>query len=370
MTAKGPWVVALSLATLAAGCAVGPDVQGSGLRRAIWVTRWDWRSADDIRAAIDRCADLGGTAVFFQVRGNGTVAYGSRIEVWSEAFRFADPGFDPLRVAIEAGRARGIAVHAWLNVTPGWRGKDEPNDPRQLYRARPDWFLKDRDGRREPIERAGYLGLNPCLPEVRVYLVTLCEEIAAVPGLAGLHLDYIRFTSGDHDGIDAFPNDAVTRGHYRSAGGRDDGAEAYRTWKVGCVTELVRAIRARVKATAPGLQLSAAVLSDPARALASGQAWPAWAREGLVDALVPMAYTDDDEAFVRQLATLRAQAGSCPLVVGVGLYKHADATQMERQMQAVARARVAGVALFSLGELSKPERADMVSAVRAAWARR
>lgn len=371
MAGKGPWVVSFCVAACltvwGAGCASTPGVETVGLQKTIWVTRWDWRSADDVRAVVERCADFGCTAVFFQVRGNGTVAYPSRVEVWSESFGFADPGFDPLATAIAAGRARGVAVHAWVNVTPGWRGKDEPRDPRQLHRARPGWFLADRSGQRESLARGGYLGLNPCLPEVRDYLVTLCAEVAATPGLAGLHLDYVRFTSGDFDGIDEFPNDRATRKAFEAARGRDAGDEAFRRFKVDCVTELVRAIVTQARARAPGLTLSAAVLSDPARALASGQAWPEWARAGLVDALVPMAYTDDDAEFDRQLATLRAQAGRCSLVVGVGIYKHADAAQTVRQMQAVQRAGAAGVALFGYGELAKSERAETAEAVRARW---
>lgn len=179
----------------------------------------------------------------------------------------------------------------------------------------------------------------------------------------------MRFTSGDFEGIDEFPNDRATRKAFEGARGREVGEAALRRFKVDCVTDLVRAIGTKVRVRAPGLTLSAAVLSDPERALASGQAWPEWARAGLVDALVPMAYTDDDAEFGQQLATLRAQAGRCSLIVGLGIYKHADAAQTVRQMQAARRAGAAGVALFGYGELAKPERAETAEAVRARWHR-
>ena len=80
-----------------AGCATIPG-EVSGLDRSIWVTRWDYRTREDIRDIMANCAEAGFTAVMFQVRGNGTVFYRSELEPWSEAFDFRHPGFDPLAV--------------------------------------------------------------------------------------------------------------------------------------------------------------------------------------------------------------------------------------------------------------------------------
>jgi uncharacterized lipoprotein YddW (UPF0748 family) len=329
----------------------------------VWITRWDWRTEADIRSAIARCAELGFTAVFFQVRGNGTVLFRSDHELWSDAFGHEDPGFDPLEVAAEASVVAGVQLHAWLNLLPGWSGEREPNDQRQLYHARAEWFLRDASGQREELRRDGYLGLNPCLPEVRDYLCALCVEAARVPGVAGVHLDYVRLTSGDQlGGIERFPADEVTRTRFRIDKGLDASAHpvAFRQWKIDCVTKLVAQIQASLRAAGTPTLLSAAVLADPARARASGQDWTTWTKRGLVDALVPMAYSDDDGVFKQLIQTSAAAAGRCALIAGVGLYKHSDPLQTVRQMEIARRAGASGVALFSYGEMVKPTRAEYV----------
>jgi len=343
----------------AAGCASPPLPAPAGLSRAVWVTRFDWRSEADIESAISRAAELGFGAVFFQVRGNGTVLYRSEHEVWSDAFGFKDPGFDPLAVAVRAALVSGVQLHAWLNLMPGWSGDRPPDDVDQLYHAHAGWFLRDASGEREPLAKQRYAGLNPCLPEVRAYLADLCAEVARVEGLAGLHLDYVRLTSGDEPGgIDRFPDDALTRTRFAIDKGLEASTSpaAYRAWKVACVTDLVEQVRARVRGEP--LLLSAAVLADPGRALASAQDWPDWARRGLVDVVVPMAYATDDGTFKRLVRLDRAAAGTCALVVGVGLFKHDDPLQTVRQMELAQQLGARGVALFSFGELVKPERAE------------
>lgn len=356
---------ALSLG--AGACATVPRAAPAGLERAVWITRWDWRTAADIQTAIARSAEYGFRSVFFQVRGNGTVLFRSPTEVWSDAFDHEDPGFDPLEVAAEAAVKAGVQLHAWLNMMPGWSGDKEPRDVRQLYHARAGWFLRDASGQREPLGREGYQGLNPCLPEVRAYLATLCVEAAGVIGVAGVHLDYVRLTSGDQlGGIERFPADELTRTRFAIDKGLDATAHpvAFRDWKVECVTKLVQEVRAALRAQGTPTLLSAAVLADPERALASGQDWRTWAHRGLVDALVPMAYSGDDGAFKRLVQVGCASAGRCALIAGVGLYQHSDPLQTVRQMGIARQAGASGVALFSYGEMVKPEREDFMRELR------
>ena len=45
--------------------------------RAIWVTRWDYRTEADVRDVVSRCADAGFDTILFQVRGEATAFYNS-----------------------------------------------------------------------------------------------------------------------------------------------------------------------------------------------------------------------------------------------------------------------------------------------------
>ncbi|MCA9254761.1 MAG: family 10 glycosylhydrolase, partial [Phycisphaerales bacterium] len=117
------------------GCSTGARVHQP--MRAIWVTRWDYRQAEDIPRIMDNCANAGFNTVLFQVRGNGTAFYDSPYEPWAEEFDFKNPGYDPLRDACREAHDRGLELHAWVNVMPAWRGPAEPAAKDQLYHAHP-----------------------------------------------------------------------------------------------------------------------------------------------------------------------------------------------------------------------------------------
>ena len=51
--------------------------------RALWVTRFDYTTPEDVRRIINNVAEAGFTDVFFQIRGNGTTFYKSEIEPWA-----------------------------------------------------------------------------------------------------------------------------------------------------------------------------------------------------------------------------------------------------------------------------------------------
>src|SRR6185295_12997936 len=135
--------------------------------RAVWISRWDYRSESDLRASIASAAALGLNRVVFQVRGRADAFYRSSLEPWGEEL-FAEgirrqPDFDPLAVAVEEAKRRGIEIHAWMNVLPGWKGSIPPRSRHHLVHRHPDWFLLDRGGRRPILDSRRYSILNPCL---------------------------------------------------------------------------------------------------------------------------------------------------------------------------------------------------------------
>jgi uncharacterized lipoprotein YddW (UPF0748 family) len=238
--------------------------------RAIWVTRWDYRSARDIAVIMENCRRAGFNTVLFQVRGNGTAFYRSKVEPWADELGGRDPGFDPLAVACREAHRRGLAIHAWVNVAPGWRGKAPPQNRRQLYHARAEWFWRDESGRREPL--GWYSNLNLCWPEVRAYLAAVMHEIVARYPVEGLHMDYIRFPNEWNAAYPAgarvpdYPRDPRTLGLFRQASHRtpDQAPAQWDAWRTQQVDETVREISRAVRKARPGVALTAAVGADPA----------------------------------------------------------------------------------------------------------
>jgi len=68
------------------------------------------------------------------------------------------------------------------------------------------------------------------------------------------------------------------------------------------VTELVRDVHRRAKNVKPHAQVTAAVFAGLASAENVFQDWPGWIRQGIVDYVVPMAYTPDNKVLAKQLA--------------------------------------------------------------------
>jgi len=322
-----PFLCALTM--MSSGCAPRRDGLGTPPPRdtsirAIWVTRWDFKSPSDIARIMDNCRAAGFNTVLFQVRGAGTVFYRSRIEPWADELGGRYPGFDPLAVACKEAHRRGMALHAWVNVTPGYRGKEPPANRNQLYHRHRDWFLMDAQGQRQPL--GWYQSLNPCYPEVRRYLVAVMREIVERYPIDGLHMDYIRFVN-EHSPAYApgarvpdYPRDGRTLALFRQATGStpDRAPRLWNEWRTEQVTRLVRDIRATVRQVKPRVKLTAAVGASPQRAKrAHFQDTPAWIAEGLVDAVFPMNYASSIEEFNRRQAWWSVARLPVPVVTGI-----------------------------------------------------
>ncbi len=318
-------------------------VKAGGPIRAIWVNRWDYKSPRDIAAVMENCRGAGFNSVLFQVRGNGTAFYRSRLEPWADELGGRDPGFDPLAVACREAHRRGLTLHAWVNVIPGWRGDKPPTNPRQLYHAHPEWFWRDKRGRREPL--GWYSNLNPCLPEVRHYLVAVMHEIVARYPVDGLHLDYIRFPNEWHKAyprgtpVPDYPRDRKTLALFRRATGKtpEQDPGQWNEWRTAQITQLVGQISRMVRKVKPGVALTAAVGADPdeykRRRFQDARRWIA---DGLLDGVFPMNYAADMRTFDRRLTIWSPARTGVPIIVGV-MIDGRDGSQVVRQIDRVLR---------------------------------
>lgn len=301
---------AVCVATLlSTGCAQHkPPAQQASLAdfRAIWVTRFDYNKPDDIRRIVKNCADGGFNAILFQVRGNGTAFYKSNIEPWAVELGGKDPGFDPLTIACEEAHKRNVQLHAWVNVMPAWRGIKPPENPEQLYNKHPEWFWYDQEGKRQALS-SFYVSLNPCLPEVRKYIVDVFRDIVTRYPIDGLHLDYSRFPNEPpaipaKSGID-YPRDARTLSLYAAATGKkpDDDKDAWNQWRTDQVSQLVSEIRAMMRQEKPGMMLTSAVGAVRKNALTHFQDGLRWLNDDFVDAVVLMNYVNERRDYAERI---------------------------------------------------------------------
>ncbi len=299
--------------------------------RAIWVTRFDYKTADDVKRIVDNCADAGFDTILFQVRGNGTAFYDSAFEPWADELGGEYPGYDPLALACRDAHRRGVELHAWVNVMPAWRGKSPPTNPEQLYNKRPEWFWYDQNGDRQALS-SFYVSLNPCLPEVRQYLVAVFRDLAERYDIDGLHMDYIRFPNEPPatprgSGLD-YPRDERTLALYKFDTGLapEDDQEAWDQWRSEQVTKLVAEIHQMLREARPGAELSSAAGSVRHRALHHFQDARAWIARGAIDRVYLMNYTDDPDVFRARTDAWLLDGYDVPIVPGLWFGRHRERT--------------------------------------------
>ncbi len=339
----------VSTLVLLTGCHGGMRAQPDRPRRetpvrAMWVTRWDYKTPADIAHVMENCRRSGINTVLFQVRGNGTAFYRSRLEPWADELGGRDPGFDPLAVACREAHRRGLALHAWVNVIPGWRGNKPPKNPRQLYNRRPQWFWHDASGHRQPL--GWYCSINACYPEVRRYLTDVMKEIVTGYPVDGLHMDYIRFPN-EHSkayppgvAVPDYPRDPRTLAMFKKVTGRtpDESPRQWNQWRTEQITQLVRDIRTMMKRERPEAMLSAAVGADPVKALRHHfQDVGQWIDQRLVDTVYPMNYSNNRAIFAARLAHWSKLRDRVRVVHGVMCDDRSPQT-VSRQISRVARA--------------------------------
>lgn len=363
----------LAALPIVAGCQTGPKMVGPV--RAVWVTRSDYKTAEDVQRIMKNCDQAGFNTVLFQVRGNGTVFYPSDIEPWAEQFGFKDPGYDPLQLAIDEAHKRDMQLHAWVNVMPAWRGPNPPANPKQLYLTHPEWFWYDAEGVRQPLlhrvgdqTRGWYASVNPCLPEVREYLVDVFREIVANYDVDGLHMDYIRFPNEPvvrGEKMPDYPFDERTLALYKAETGLapGDNPESWNKWRSGCVTKLVSDVHAMVRKTRGSAVLSAAVGSVPERALTHYQDSQRWIEDGVIDTVFLMNYTSDPAKFRERIEPWTPYLDQTRMVPGLWFDQKIDAAKsadVVRTEVDIAREMTGNFCIFAYASLFEPTDRELV----------
>ncbi len=332
--------------------AARPVPPGPAVFRGLWVTRFDYRTPEDVKKAIADAATLGTTDIVWQVRGQADAYYASELEPWGrELFRDLPPGaasprFDPLKTAVGAAHEAGMRLHAWVNVMPLWRGTTPPSDPKHPYNAHPEWRLYDEKGRAQALNDH-YVIVNPVLDEVQDHIVEVCRDIATRYDVDGIHLDYVRFVSEKMEGGGALlPGDPRSLAMFRAATGRaglgtSEDKAAFEAWKRSHITRIVHRIREEATSVRRGIALTVAAWRRPDTARDQYlQDSAMWLSEGSIDRAIPMIYTDKDEQFTGDLKAWMEAAPGKAITPGLGVYMH-PLGQSARQLEA-ARSMLPG----------------------------
>jgi uncharacterized lipoprotein YddW (UPF0748 family) len=339
---------------------VQPLAAGDSLTetRALWVSRFEYATEQDVRTALQRAAEAGFNVVYFQVRGRADAFYRSAHEPWAANLTGTlgkDPGWDPLGVAVEEGKRRGVSVHAWINAFTGWAGTTPPpvSVPLHAFLEHPDWAMVRSDGTVMPYT-SDSRWMTPGHPGVRTRLARVAADIVRNYDVGGIHLDFIRYPGTDYS------YDAPSLAAWDSAKAKEPGL-GFDEMRRRLVTRAVAETRDSIRAVSARAQLSAAVwgiYQNPRgwSNVTTGYATifqdaRAWDQQGLVDALAPMVYwtikeTYGDRLDYAWLADDHAAAVSTTLLVGMYV-PGMDGTALARHIERARMAGAEGMSVFS-----------------------
>lgn len=267
--------------------------------RGAWVAtvhNIDWPSAPglpaatqkaQLRAILDRAAELKLTAILLQVRPMSDALYRSEQEPWSHFLsgkQGVSPGYDPLEFAIAEAHARGLELHVWLNPFRAASSASAFLDEAHVAKRHPDW-----------VRRFGaQLWIDPGEPEARAYVLGVFADIVRRYEIDGLHIDDYFYPYPVKGAT--FPDDATWE-RYGTKGGLTRG-----DWRRENINDFVRSMYRSVKAIKPSVRVGISPFgiwrpgvpaTIEAQLDAYGQLYAdsrKWLAEGWCDYLAPQLY--------------------------------------------------------------------------------
>jgi len=138
-------------------------------------------------------------------------------------------------------------------------------------------------------------------------------------------------------------------------------AAAWEQFRREAVTDLVRSVYQGAKVIKPAAQVSAAVFQDRAAADSVCQDWYGWLTAGIIDYVVPMAYTEDNAKLKAALEEWQAfDPGLARIIPGLSIYAKGGAQPATRDLDLVRQQielcrtyRARGISCFALAYLTE-----------------
>lgn len=274
--------------------------------RGVWITRFEWPSRDsqqcqkNIKTVFETLSRNYFNAALFQVRGQADVLYRSELEPWSPLIGGADPGFDPLELAIDEAHNRGIELHAYVNLMPVWGGQTPPPRTEPLHAfwrycqpdSHPNWLCYDSEGK--PMKQDEYLYFSPGIPAVHDYLRHVVVDLVSRYDVDGIHFDRIRYPGPQYS------KDPVSVARFEGPGNPDK--LSWADWQRDQLTRMLNNIYGAIQAAKPRVKVSCAAWGIYRKDRLPGydryssgyhdyyQDTYRWIEQGVMDALIPMIY--------------------------------------------------------------------------------
>ncbi len=362
---------------------LAPEASASA-RLGLWVTVFSEGKVLHSRENCDRllstCERSGVTDIYLQLYRSDKAYYDSNITDRSafEQVKKSAGGEDLIPYLIKKASEKGIKTHAWINLLSLAHNSDA-NILKKIGQDALTFDQKGRpsrsfDGKKDDLDkyypREDQLFLEPGDWRVRDYLGSIAEEILVkYPGLAGLHLDYIRYpTVTPYIPGARFTSNGISYGYNRlnmlnftKSSGLDPqkmpmnrtNALLWDKWRRDQVTRIADYISKKARKTVPSIEISATIVPSIEKAYFSTfQNWAEWLDKNIVDSVIVMNYTDDMDLVKLYTSSL----ASDKVQMGLGAYIMKDNnSSVKTQLDYLKENSPGGVVIFSYDDIMNNE---------------
>jgi uncharacterized lipoprotein YddW (UPF0748 family) len=328
--------------------------------RGVWASTLSpcMNSPEEVRQLVEAVRRAHLNCIVAQVRHRGITYYRSELEPPAPQW-VQRPGFDPLATLVHEAHdtsagAQRLDVYAWFNVFNFGNVEATSLTQQQRERIR-GWLSYGTTGTRTQF-------LDPAIPDVQEYLLSLIRECVSRYPVDGVNLDFVRYPeeeAGYHPvAIERFQR---LYGRHDRPTPKDPQWNEFRREQI---SGFVRRCAAEVWKIRPDAMVSVCAVgfggappnddftkSSPWREV--HQDWAGWAREGCVDVVLRMGYKREHvPAHARQFRDwadfskrLLAQCPGNLVTLGIGGYFNSADNVLVQYRE--ARRRGLGTCLFS-----------------------
>ncbi|MBF0121799.1 MAG: family 10 glycosylhydrolase [Candidatus Omnitrophica bacterium] len=258
-------------------------------------------SVKDINSLIDFSKKANISTLFVQIyRANQTWFPSTAGDQSPYDQIFRTMGEDPFTLLIKNAHAKGLEVHAWVNVFSLGNNYRAPILQKLGTDALTRNIAKKKSIKDYKIDNQYFL--EPGDLRVREELSTIVGEILTTyPDLDGIQFDYIRYP--DKNPTYGYSPANIER--FKKETGQatiEDGSQIWKDWKRAQVTATLEQLVKKARSIRPQIQISTTGCMPYVRAYEEAfQDWSSWVSRGLVDFATTMSYATTSADFEKYM---------------------------------------------------------------------
>lgn len=365
-------------------CGISGVLESGIKNRGVWVTSFSQKrvlySREAVYELIKFCKAQALNEIYLQFYRQDQAYYDSTI---TDRSRYEDiiknAGMDTLRLLIKEARKNNIKIFAWVNVLNIAQNKKAnviikfgKSILTRDQHLRVSMRGEDQNESDKYYLRDEQLFLEPGDPLVVDYMTSIIMEIVAkYRAISGVHLDYVRYPYiVPFVPRSSFNKFGLTYGYgeknierFKDKYGTDPLAMAdendnflnWDNWKRVQVTNLVERVSKNIKNKSRHLLVSCAVIPSAETAYSTAfQDWPLWLERGVVDYVVLMNYTRNNQLTREVVRSALSHRAHRKIFIGIGAFMMKDdPALLFEQYNIIEKFRPDGVIFFSYDEMDK-----------------